>query len=145
MKLPSDLLIGAVLTGIGVWALWEATGFDDRSRTYPMIVAGLLAVSSASMACLSFVRNQQQLALAGPLLAALPAGGVIAAWAAALSFGLGFLLPTLLMQIALLWLGGIRGAIRILAYAVLITAAAYGLFVVGLDVPLPRSRVPGLM
>ena len=145
MKLPSDLWIGAVLTGIGVWAFWEATGFDDRSRTYPMIVAGLLAVSSASMACLSFVRTQDQLALAGPLRAALPAGGVIAAWAAALSFGLGFLLPTLLMQIALLWLGGIRGAIRILVYAVLITAAAYGLFVVGLEVPLPRSRVPGLM
>ena len=145
MKLPSDLWIGAVLTGIGVWALWEATSFDDRSRTYPMIVAGLLAVSSASVACLSFVRSQPQLALDGPLLAALPAGGVIAAWAAALSFGLGFLLPTLLMQIALLWLGGIRGAIRILVYAVLITAAAYGLFVVGLEVPLPRSRVPGLM
>ncbi|WP_421935171.1 tripartite tricarboxylate transporter TctB family protein [Pelagibius sp.] len=145
MRPHSDLWIGAVLAGIGLWAFWEASGFDARSSTYPMIVAGLLAASGAGIAGMSLVRGAPPVALAAPLRAALPAGGIIAAWAAALGFGLGFLLPTLLMQIGLLWLSGMRGVLRILGTALLITVAAYALFVAGLEVPLPRSRVPGLI
>ena len=145
LKLQNDVWVGAVLCGIGLWAAWETRGFDARSSTYPLILALLLAASGAGVALLGFLRASEPKAMADALRAALPAGGVIGAWAAALGLGLGFLLPTLLMQIALLWLSGVRGSLRILGYAVLITGVAYGVFGIGLNVPLPESRIPGLV
>ncbi|WP_119166261.1 tripartite tricarboxylate transporter TctB family protein [Algihabitans albus] len=145
IRLQNDLWIGALLCGFGLWAAWEAQGFDARSGTYPTILGGLLAASGACVAVMGLLKSKRDLPMAGALRAALPAAAVIAAWAAALGFGLGFLLPTLLMQIALLWLGGVRGALRIPIYALLITGVAYGLFGLALDVPLPQSRIPGLL
>lgn len=145
MRLQNDVWIGALLCGFGLWAAWEAQGFDARSATYPTILAGLLALSGAGIAVVGLLKSKRDLPMADALRAALPAAAVIAAWAAALGFGLGFLLPTLLMQVALLWLGGVRGGLRVLGYALLITAVAYGLFGLLLDVPLPDSRIPGLL
>lgn len=145
MKLHNDVWIGAVICGVGVWAAWQTTGFDERSSTYPMILGGLLAALGAGVSVMGFLKTSPPIAMAAAMGIALPGGAVIAAWAGALGLGLGFLLPTLGMQIALLWLGGVRGGLRILSYALLITVVAYGLFGVALDVPLPDARVPWLV
>ena len=145
MKLHNDVWIGAVVCGVGLWAAWQAGDFDENSRTYPIILAGLLAALGICVSVMGFLKTAPPIAMAAAMGVALPGGVVIAAWAAALGVGLGFLLPTLVMQVALLWLGGVRGGLRILSYAVLITAVAYGLFGVALDVPLPDSRVPWLV
>ena len=145
ITLKGDLWAGLVLGGVGLWALWEASSFDERSGTYPTILAALLAVSGFGLAVTSLIKNAEPIPISGPVFAALPAAGVVALWAVALGLGLGVLLPTLFMQIALMWLGGVRGLLRIVGYAVLITGAAYGLFALVLDVPLPQSRIPGLI
>lgn len=132
-----DLWVGAALLVIGLYACWEASSFDDRSRSYPMVLGGLLAAAGLAVAIAGFLKNTRPLSLAAPLRVALPAGLVIALWVMALDAGLGFVLPTLLMQGALLWLSGVRGARRGAIYAFLITAAAYTLFALALDVRLP--------
>lgn len=141
----SDLWVGAVLAVLGLYACWEAGGFDDSSRSYPMILGGLLAAAGLAVALAGLLKAGKAIPLAGPLRVALPAAVVVALWAAALGAGGGFVLPTLLMQVALLWLGGLRGALRIAVYAALITAAAYTLFALVLDVRLPAPAVSWLV
>jgi len=141
----SDLWVGAALFVIGVYACWEASGFDDNSRSYPMILGGLLAGAGLAVAVAGLLRAGKAIRLDGPLRVALPAAVIVALWAVALGAGGGFVLPTLLMQAALLWLGGVRGPLRIAVYAVLITAAAYTLFALVLDVRLPAPAVSWLL
>jgi hypothetical protein len=141
----SDLWVGAALFVIGLYACWEASGFDDDSRSYPMILGGLLAAAGLAVALTGLLKADKALCLAGPLRVALPAAVVVALWATALGAGGGFVLPTLLMQIALLWLGGVRGPLRIAVYSALITAAAYTLFALVLDVRLPAPAVSWLV
>jgi hypothetical protein len=70
---------------------------------------------------------------------------IIAAWAAAFSGGAGFVLPTFLMQVGLLWMAGLRRPAYIAGIAVLVTTLAYLLFVVLLDIPLPQSLLPSVL
>ena len=140
-----DLWVGAVLCLVGLYACWEASGFDDRSRSYPMMLGALLAAAGLAVAAIGLLKEAKSVALIGPLRVALPAAVVVALWVTALGAGGGFLLPTLMMQGALLWLGGVRGPLRIALYAVLITAAAYTLFALVLDVRLPAPAVPWLV
>lgn len=141
----TDLWVGGALLVVGLYACWEASGFDDRSRSYPMILGALLAATGLAVALGGLLRAGKAPPLTGPLRVALPAAVVVALWAAALGAGGGFLLPTLVMQGALLWLGGVRGPLRIALYAVLITAAAYTLFALLLDVRLPAPAVSWLL
>ena len=141
----SDLWVGAVLFVIGLYASWEAGGFDDRSRSYPMILGGLLAIAGLAIALKGLLKADKSISLAGPLRVALPAAVVVSLWVTALGAGGGFVLPTLLMQAALLWLGGVRGLLRIAVYAALITAAAYTLFALVLDVRLPAPAISWLV
>ena len=142
----SDLWVGAALCVIGLYACWEASGFDDSSRSYPTILGGLLAAAGLAVALTGLLlKADKALCLAGPLRSALPAAAVVSLWATALGAGSGFVLPTLLMQAALLWLGGVRGPLRIAVYAALITAAAYTLFALMLDVRLPAPAVSWLV
>ncbi|MEM7320759.1 MAG: tripartite tricarboxylate transporter TctB family protein [Pseudomonadota bacterium] len=60
---------------------------------------------------------------------------LIAAWIAALTGGLGFLVPTLLLQVGFMWLTRMRNIRMIVAAALLISVLSYLVFVVFLDVP----------
>ncbi|MGB5735436.1 MAG: tripartite tricarboxylate transporter TctB family protein, partial [Thiohalocapsa sp.] len=64
------------------------------------------------------------------------------AWAALFMGGGGFVLPTFIMQAALLRVGGMRRPAAIVAVSTAVTAAAYLLFVALLDIPLPNSLLP---
>lgn len=138
----SGLLTGAALLLVGCIAAWLALGFDTESRAFPLGLSILLALSGAGIV------TQSQLGLPGaaPRTAgqASVASAVIllAAWGLAFASGLGFVLPTFLLQAGLLWTGGVRSARRLLPLAMAITIAAWLLFVFVLDVPLPSSLLP---
>lgn len=135
-----DLITGTVMIVVGLVAYFEALSFDEASRLFPAVTAGLLVATGLGVAFHAFFKpasHERRLhAIRTPLLAAL----VIAAWAVAITRGGGFIFPTFLMQLALFLIAGIRNWKMLLSIAALIAALAYLLFVVLLDVPIPASR-----
>lgn len=140
----SDFWVGAVLTGLGLTAAQMARGFDATSRSYPLILALLLAAVGVVLALRGALRRGDQQDFGGPLQGALPAVAVLVLWIVALGGGLGFVLPTLAMQLAFLALAGMSLR-RALPIALLVTFAGYLIFVLGLEVRLPSARLPWLL
>lgn len=140
-----EVAAGLLLLITGGAAALQAYTFDDESRMFPLVVAIALAVTGVAIAMHSVLKptvgeplNQK---LGSVILAAL----IVAAWAAAFAGGAGFMLPTFAMQVALIWLTGIRRPIYIVGIAALVTALAYLLFVSLLDIPMPPSFMPGVL
>ncbi|KXF78111.1 hypothetical protein ATN84_23345 [Paramesorhizobium deserti] len=143
-----DFWVGLILTGAGGYALFEASGFDAASRVFPMAVASLLLVLGFMLFLNCIIRGTgrplplREIGLV--LLCVVLVGG----WALLLKARLGFALSTFLLQLGLAWLAGERQPLRLVAFAALITVVTYLIFVVVLDVRLPRSILsfiaPGL-
>jgi len=133
----TEASIGLTLVFVGLLATWEASGFDSKSRVYPMIISGLLAVTGAAVVIGALFGEIKQQNISRSLRDSLPAVGVIGFWAIALESGLGFIFPTLVMQFMLMWMGGVQGTLRKLSYALLTTIGAYLMFAVVLNVQLP--------
>jgi len=138
----SGLIAGILLAVIGAVAAWQALGFDDQSRGFPLGLSTLLALTGLGIAA-------QSVAGAGPSsLGAYGQGNVAAAvlllalWTLAFTLGVGFVLPTLILMGGLLWLCGLRRPAPLAAVAAVITLAAWLLFVAVLDIPLPVSLLP---
>jgi len=134
-----DLWIGLLLVGTGSFALYQAIGFDSVSRNFPLIVAGLLTLSGLwlLLRCLSGgVLNTLKWRELAPIACAI---GLLALWIVALRYGLGFVIPTFLMQLGLFWLAGERRIPRAVLVAALVSLGAYLVFALVLDVRLPRS------
>lgn len=143
-----DLWIGLLLILVGGAAFREATGFDAASRTFPLVVSGLLTLSGLGLV-LRCLRSGPNRPLPGREIGAVGlCATLLVLWVLALGAGLGFALSTFVLQAGLLWLSGQRNPLRVALLAALITAAAYLLFVMVLDVRLPRSFLsflaPGL-
>jgi len=140
-----DVSSGVLLLVTGVFAAYVALDFDAESRMFPLVIAALLAVTGIAIAVHSVIKpgydEASQRKFGSVVLATL----IVAAWAAAFSGGAGFVLPTFAMQVALIWLTGLRRPIYVVGIAALITALAYLLFVSLLDVPLPPSLLPGAL
>ena len=137
-----DLLAAVVLCAVGITALVLALDFDNESRAFPAAVSALLVLVAAVSGALAIVRRQPLSSPTGGFVAAAAACAVLIAWSIALSLGGGFILPTLLMQLALLSICGVRRSWALVTLPVLITLGAYLLFAVALDVPMPISRLP---
>lgn len=135
------MFAGIAVCGVGLTAMTLAFDFDTASRVFPATLAGLLTLAGLALIAMSFWRNNRR-SPNGGFRAATAVATVSMAWAAAVSFGGGFLVPTFLMQFALLWLTGIRKLWLTATCAMLITAAAYVLFAILLNVPLPAARLP---
>lgn len=133
----SDFWTGIVLVLIGGLAAWMATGFDAESWLYPMVLGVVLALCGAILAVQAAMSSRPSVSFTQPLLICGPAALVIAIWIMAIVWGWGFLLPTFVMQVALMKLGGMTGLRRPLSYASLVTVAGYGLFVWALGTRLP--------
>lgn len=129
----------------GVVAAYFAVDFDTESRMFPLVVAILLVVTGAAIAIHSVLKPNDDEASQHKLGSVIVAALIVAAWAVAFSGGAGFVLPTFAMQVALIWLTGLRRPIHVVGIAALITALAYLLFVSLLDVPLPPSLLPGAL
>lgn len=139
-----DAIAGVLLLIFGVAAAWQATGFDAESRSFPLIVSGLVGLAGLAILATAGVRAKGNPvgpeASGGPVALAVLA---IVAWILAMTFGAGFVLPTFALQLLLLSITGVRGRLALPATAATITALAYLLFVVVFDIPMPPSRLPG--
>ena len=140
-----DVTTGALLFLVGAAAALQARQFDSESQLFPLVIASLLALTGIVIATHSVLKPVALPGLAPKNGSVMLAVIIVAAWAAAFAGGAGFVLPTLAMQASLLWLGGLRRPAYIAGLAMLITALAYLLFVVLLDIPLPPSLLPGAL
>lgn len=138
----TGLVTGLLLGSVGFAAAWLAQGFDDQSRGFPLVVATLLAISGIAITAQAMIGNVELPKPRGGSLSVAAAVIAIGAWAAAFGGGLGFLLPTFLLQGLLLWLAGLRRIVLVLGLAAVITALAQLMFINLLDVPLPASSLP---
>ena len=112
---------------------------------FPMVVALLLALTGTAIAIHAVLKPNYDEASQHKFGSVIVAALIVAAWAVAFSGGAGFVLPTFAMQVALIWLTGLRRPVHVVLIAALITALAYLLFVRLLDVPLPPSLLPGVL
>lgn len=143
-----DLWTALALIGVAAYAALQALSFDAGSRPFPLVVATVLGLAAVMQLVLS-LREDPKAPLGSADL--LPAGACIAlmaGWATALSMGLGFGLSTFVAQLGFLALAGMRQPVKIAGVALLITAVSYTIFVLLLEVRLPRSMLqaiaPGL-
>lgn len=132
-------LLLAISAGV---AAFHALSFDADSRMFPLTVATLLAMTGAGIILKAAFSQSVGFVVTASIRPAVVAAAIIAVWAAAFSAGAGFVLPTFLMQAALLYLAGLRRPTYIAGTALLVTVIAYLLFVALLDIPLPPSRLP---
>jgi hypothetical protein len=137
------LVTGGLLMLIGVVAALQSRQFDSESQMFPLVIASLLAVAGAAIAIHAITKPVAAESLIRKNSSVVLAVFIFAAWAAAFAGGAGFIMPTIAMQASLLWLGGLRRPTQIVGLAILITALAYLLFVVLLEIPLPPSALPG--
>lgn len=134
-----DLWIGVLLVGAGAFALYQAAGFDNASRNFPLIVAGLLTCSGLVLVLRCLSGGLKTPLKCHELLPIACAIGLLALWITALKYGLGFVISTFLMQLGLFRLAGERRILRAILIAALVSAASYLIFALVLDVRLPRS------
>lgn len=137
-----DIVTGVVLTLAGLTASYAALDFDAESRLFPALAAGLLALTGVAILVLGVVHPGDPRRVAHSLGLAALAVTAIGGWAGLFAAGLGFVLPTFLLQFALLWLAGERRVLFSLAVAAIVTGLAYLAFAVVLDVPMPPSVWP---
>lgn len=135
---------GILLVIAGGAAAFHALTFDADSRMFPLTVAALLAVTGAGIIVNAAGKRESSVNLTSSTWPAVVAAAIIAVWAAAFAGGAGFILPTFLMQSALLYLAGLRRPVYIAGTAALVTTSAYLLFVVLLDIPMPPSLLPAV-
>ena len=133
----SDLWAGLAVLAVGVAAALMAFGFDARSRSYPLTLGIVMASLGLVLCARVAMGTGAHRTLAEPLKVALIGGAIIGGWIVMVSIGLGFLLPTLLLQVAFMLVCGLRAPVIIAGTALGVTAAAYILFILLLDVRLP--------
>ena len=138
-------MTGGVIALAGLLALLLALDFDVASRAFPAVISALLALAGFAVVGMAVAKPREMATdlhgIGSAGLACLAAGEEHRAQAAG---GAGFIVPTFLLQIALLLLTGVRRRGYLLAVAAFVTGLAYLGFIVLLDVPLPPSRLPGI-
>lgn len=105
----SDTWIGLVLIVLGLVAAWMANDFDNRSRTYPQTLSVIMAIFGLIIIVKAFLGKGSHTSFASPSKVALSAGTIIILWISAITNGLGYILPTFLMELAFLLACGFRG------------------------------------
>ncbi|WP_417601811.1 tripartite tricarboxylate transporter TctB family protein [Pararhodobacter oceanensis] len=141
----SDFWLGLALVILGGIAAWMASGFDAMSRNYPIALSSAVIVLGALLVAKSRRPKAEiaNFAIAGPV--ALIASLTLIAWIVALTYGLGYILPTFVMQAVFMTVCGVRGFGKVALIAAIITGVSYLAFIVGLGVRLPTTIAPWLM
>mgnify|MGYP000038252415 FL=1 len=149
-RILSDVYVwtGVILFAFAAGAACLAMSFDPTSRTFPLVVSIIMMIAGGGIflqALSSHEHRPLPLHEFGTIGLAVIA---IVLWGLGLAFGLGFLLSTIALMMAMLWLSGLRTPLRALVISSVIAAVAYGLFVMVLNVHLPSSFLsfiaPGL-
>ncbi|MFN3209038.1 MAG: tripartite tricarboxylate transporter TctB family protein [Roseovarius sp.] len=140
----SDVWVGLGILVFGAAAAVMAGGFDPMAGRYPLLLSILLMAFGLGLILRVILTSPDSVSFAIPGKVAALSTLVIVSWIAALTLGAGFVLPTLLMQVAFLVICGIRPVVRAVLYAALITGCGYAAFVWGLGVRLPEALSPYL-
>lgn len=141
----SDTWLGALIATFGGVAAYMASGFDAMSRTYPLSLGVLLMGLGLSLVVKGLRPSGGHVSFAATVQVGVPAALLLILWIYALSFGLGYLVPTFTMQLAFLALCGVRSPMRLALIAGLITGVSYAVFAVVLSVRLPETLAPWLI
>nr|WP_306267080.1 tripartite tricarboxylate transporter TctB family protein [Pararhizobium sp. IMCC3301] len=133
----SDFWTGAVIFVTGFIAAWMASGFDDLSRPYPLSLGIILAILGLLLSIKAVIGTSDRVSFILSLQSAVPSVIIIVSWITAISTGLGYLIPTFLMQAAFMILCGMRDAKKITLFAALVSTVSYTVFMVLLGVRIP--------
>ena len=142
------VIAGAVPLALGAVAAWLSFGLNVGSLTdpgpglWPLIVAGLLVLTGAGIVVVA-VRAQRSdgtEAFTRGVFPMLAAAAGLAVYASLFEI-VGFEIPTLLLLFAWLRFLGRESWLSSAVIAVVATAVAYALFILGLGVPLPHIIV----
>ena len=140
----SGAIAGALLFIVGGVAAYVALEFDNESRYFPLVVASFLAVTGGAIAAHAIAARKSAGIVARKFGEVGLAVLIVALWAALFAGGGGFVLPTFAMQAGLLYVAGVRRPVYLASMAALVTAFAWLLFVLLLDIPLPPSLLPAV-
>jgi hypothetical protein len=138
-----SVVAGAVPVVLGAVAAWLSFGLDIGSLTepgpglWPLIVAGLLVASGIGIIAVTAKTRRDTEAFTRGTLAVLAAAGGLAVYASLYEV-VGFEVPTVLLLFAWLRFLSRESWLMSAVLAVAVTAVAYVLFIIGLNVPLPH-------
>jgi hypothetical protein len=141
----SDTWLGVVIATFGGVAAYMASGFDAISRTYPLSLGILLMALGLSLIARGLRPSGRHVSFMATVQVGIPATLVLVLWIYALSFGLGYLLPTFTMQVTFLAFCGVRSPLRLALIAGLITGVSYAVFAIVLSVRLPETLASWLI
>ncbi|MBO3731906.1 tripartite tricarboxylate transporter TctB family protein [Glycomyces niveus] len=138
-----SVVAGAVPVVLGAVAAWLSFGLDIGSLTepgpglWPLIVAGLLVASGIGIIAVTAKTRRDTEAFTRGTVAVLAAAGGLAVYASLYEV-VGFEVPTVLLLFAWLRFLSRESWLMSAVLAVAVTAVAYVLFIIGLNVPLPH-------
>lgn len=139
-RLSPDVWLGGIVAAAGAWAAHESASFDQFSWAYPFTLSLATALLGVAIAVRALFRLGEGKPLGDMRVFAqgvLAGAVVLAAWILALDGGLGYLGPTLVAAIAVLWIAGVRDRKRLLVNGVGVTAGVFILFGILFATPLP--------
>ncbi|MDN3241680.1 tripartite tricarboxylate transporter TctB family protein [Glycomyces tritici] len=138
-----SVVAGAIPVLLGAVAAWLSFGLDIGSLTepgpglWPLIVAGLLVASGIGIIAVTAKTRRDTEAFTRGTVAVLAAAGGLAVYASLYEI-VGFEVPTVLLLFAWLRFLSRESWLMSAILAVAVTAVAYALFIIGLNVPLPH-------
>jgi putative tricarboxylic transport membrane protein len=138
-----SVVAGAIPVLLGAVAAWLSFGLHIGSLTepgpglWPLIVAGLLVASGIGIIAVTAKTRRDTEAFTRGTIAVLAAAGGLAVYASLYEI-VGFEVPTVLLLFAWLRFLSRESWLMSAILAVAVTAVAYALFIIGLNVPLPH-------
>jgi putative tricarboxylic transport membrane protein len=138
-----SVVAGAIPVLLGAVAAWLSFGLNIGSLTepgpglWPLIVAGLLVASGIGIIAVTAKTRRDTEAFTRGTIAVLAAAGGLAVYASLYEI-VGFEVPTVLLLLAWLRFLSRESWLMSAILAVAVTAVAYALFIIGLNVPLPH-------
>jgi len=141
----SDTWTGLVLLALGLTAAWLAYDFDDASRPYPLALSIIMVILGLIIIARVFLVKTKHASFTLPSKVVASAGTIIFLWILAITHGLGYIIPTFLMQLAFLLVCGFRSINKAAIVAALISGVSYMIFIVALGVRLPEPLLSWLL
>lgn len=141
-----SIVAGAVPVALGGVAAWLSFGLNVGSLTepgpglWPLIVACLLVAAGLGIIAVTAKSRRDTEAFTRGTIAVLAAAGGLAVYASLYEI-VGFEVPTVLLLFVWLKFLSRESWLMSAILAVAVTAAAYALFIIGLNVPLPHIIV----
>lgn len=138
----ADTYFGLICLSVGVYLANLGSGYSGRAGYFPFWLSVAIAVCGAILVFQALLRPPPKWPdwadIAPILLGAFPFAAVLTVWVVVLTMGAGYVLPGLVCAMALLYIAGERGIVRIAMISTIIVVACYLMFAVIFNVNLPE-------